>query len=112
NLPPGRNQRQHWLYRVGHDVSADHYGLAVRNLIRHVTGEKLGKRSHTLGDALDDAKLRRSGAERCQKSGQDPVRRFAGRVVEKRGQAENVYIAGGGLGTRWGRSIHSEKARP
>src|SRR5271169_2646441 len=78
----------------------------MRNLVGHVAREKLGERSHAFGDALDDPKLRRSGAERGEKRGQYPVRHFAGRIVEERSKTENVYISGGGLGTLWGRCFH------
>src|ERR1700674_423178 len=106
NLPPRRNQRQQRLHRVRYEVSADHDGLAVRNLVGQVAGEKLGERSHTLGDAFYDPKLRCSGANGREKGGQDPVRHFAGRVVEERSQAECVYISGGRLGTRWWGRLH------
>src|SRR5271157_1354637 len=89
-----------------HDVTTDHDGLAVRNLVGQVAREKLGKGRRTLGDAFDDPKLRGSGAERCEKGGQHPVRHFAGRVVEERGQAESVYISGSRFGKRWGRRVH------
>ncbi len=105
DLPPRRNQRQQRLYRVGHEVSADHDGLAARNIVGQVSGKKLGKGSHAFGDAFDDAKLRGPGAERCEKSGQHPVRHFAGRVVEKRSQAEGIDIAGDRSGT-WRQCVH------
>src|SRR5258708_122319 len=78
----------------------------MRNFIGQIAREKLRKGSYTLGDTFDDSKLRCSGADRREESGQHPVRHFAGRVVEERSQAECVYISGGGLGKWWGRRVH------
>ena len=84
----------------------DHDGLAMRNFIGQIAREKLGKGSHTLGDAFDNPKLRCSGADRREEGGQHPVGHFAGRIVEERSQAECVYISGSRLGTWWGRGVH------
>src|SRR5271163_3818772 len=71
----------------------------MRHFISDVAREKLGKRSHTLGDAFDDPQLRRPCAERRKKRRQHPVSHFAGRIVKERSRTEYVYISWG----RWAR---------
>ena len=66
-------------------------------MIGQISGEQLGERCHAFGDAFDDAELRRSSSERSDERRQNPIRHFAGRVIEERGKAEGVDVARSGL---------------
>ena len=89
HLPPVGGDGKNGLHNICQRVAKDDDGFAARAAVGEVSGKEFGEGSHALRDAFDYSQLRRTRSDAQQKRRQNPIRHFAGSIVQQAGDAED-----------------------